>query len=71
MSAEKVTEEQKLNVRQDFGNQRLSIIPPLVFASILGVGVSSLFLAAFQPKPELNDHPMCGFPTGGKVCPHQ
>ena len=53
--------------KQDIASSRIYPQAPLVMtaaALILGLGTPRLM---FDQREQLEDHPMCGVPTGGKV----
>ena len=60
----------KLEGKQDIenNNRRLNEIVPLtVMGALLSLGVGTLLLHQPPTKQLLQDHPMCGIPTGGQV----
>ena len=54
------------NARQGDEPDRVDI-PLVVGASLAGVFLSSLLVSNLQPRPKLENHPMCGITTGGRV----
>jgi hypothetical protein len=64
---EKAKLEQRIAARQDDSPAPALQTPLVVAAALLGLGVSSLLIGSSEPREKMEDHPMCGIPTGGQV----
>ena len=65
MENQRVIQHGKKEKKEYF--QNLPGFAAIGLASILGLGVSNFLLGHQSKKEKLEDHPMCGITTGGKV----